>query len=219
MKKKIIFAALLSCCLMFTSCGVLSSVISQIQSLANLANCSYALKNVSNLSIAGVNVKNITNGNITTADGLKLAAAILTKQVPLSMDLNIDVTNPTANPASLSTMDWIMEIEGTQMAQGTTTRAFSINPNATTAVPLTIQTDIYSLFQKEGTTALTNFVKSFTNDGTSSKVAVKIKPSLNVGGQTIKAPSFITLEKKTGTTTTSNSGSTGGATIGKTTLK
>ena len=60
--KKIIIAAVLSCCIMFVSCNALQGIASQLQGLANLANCEYALKNVSNLTVAGVNVKNITDG-------------------------------------------------------------------------------------------------------------------------------------------------------------
>lgn len=204
--KKILLAAMLSCCLVFTSCEVLNSITNQLQGIANLANCSYALKNVSSLNIAGVNVKNITNGDISAADVIKLGTAILSKKVPLSMNLNIDVTNPTAQSASLTTMDWIMEIDGRQMAAGTTNTTYTISPNRTTQVPLSIATDIYDLFSNGGKEALTNFVKSFSNDGTSSKVAVKIKPSVNVGGVNIPTPNFITLEKQTGNNN-SNSGS------------
>lgn len=207
--KKILLAAMLSCCLVFTSCEVFKSITNQLQGLANLANCTYALKNVSNLSVAGVNVKNITNGNISAADVVKIGAAIVAKRVPLSMDLNIDITNPTQQAASLTSMDWIMEIDGRQMAAGATASNYQIPAGRTTAVPLCIATDIYELFSKDGTTALTNFIKSFSSDGTSSKVAVKIKPSVNIGGVNFPAPNYITLEKNTGSNNNNNNTSTG----------
>lgn len=196
MRKKIILAALAAATLMMSSCEVLTQLGKELQSVANLANCQYNLKNVSNVSVAGVNVKNITNGNISAGDVLKLSSALLAKKVPLTMDVNIGVTNPTANPATLSTMDWIMEIEGTEFANGTTTKSFNITPNAQSTVPLSVSTDIYSMFSGNGIESLKSFVNSFTSDGTSSKVALKIKPSLNVGGVVIPSPNFIKLEKE-----------------------
>ena len=159
----------------------------------------YSLKNVSNVTVAGVNVKNITDGNIKAADVVKLSAAILSKNVPLVMDVNVNVKNPTTSNASLTNMDWICEIDGTQFANGTTNKTYTISPNATTAVPLSVNTDIYSMFSKDGLESLKTFVNSFNNDGTSSKVALKIKPSVNIGGVSVPAPNYIKLEKATGT--------------------
>ena len=197
--------ALLSASL--TSCEILTGILSDLSSVANLANCTYDLKNVSNVYIAGVNVKNACNGNITATDVVKLSAALLSKKVPLSMDVNVNVTNPTTQQASLTAMDWICEIDGTQFANGNSNKTYNITPNNTTAVPLSVNADIYSMFSKDGIESLKKFVNSFSNDGTSSKVASKIKPSVNVAGTVVQSPKYITLEKKTGSTSNNNSGS------------
>lgn len=218
--KKIIIAAVLSCCIMFVSCNALQGIASQLQGLANLANCEYALKNVSNLTVAGVNVKNITDGKIGLADIAKLTAALVSKKVPLNMDVNIDVKNPTTSNAALTAMDWILEIDGTEFANGISNKAYDILAGKTTSIPLGVSTDIYSLFSSDGIESLKNFVSSFTSDGISSKVGLKIKPSLNVGGVSIPSPTYIKLEKgvgkksgsstSTSTSTNSNSGSNSG---------
>ena len=197
--KKLYLVCALAFSVLFTSCEVLQGVLSQLTDMANLANCEYSLKNVSNVTVAGVNVKNITDGNIKAADVVKLSAAILSKNVPLVMDVNVNVKNPTTSNASLTNMDWICEIDGTQFANGTTNKTYTISPNATTAVPLSVNTDIYSMFSKDGLESLKTFVNSFNNDGTSSKVALKIKPSVNIGGVSVPAPNYIKLEKATGT--------------------
>ena len=198
-------ATLLSASL--TSCDILTGILTDLSSVANLANCTYDLKNVNNVYIAGVNVKNACNGNITAADVVKLSAALLSKKVPLSMDVNVNVTNPTEQQASLTAMDWICEIDGTQFANGNSNTTYNISPNRTTTVPLAVNADIYSMFSKDGIESLKKFVNSFSNDGTSSKVAIKIKPSVNVAGTVVQSPKYITLEKKTGTTNNNNSGS------------
>lgn len=197
-KRFIHFLAIAAVCISLTACDVLTSILNQTASLANLANCEYNLKNVSNLNIAGVNVKNLTNGNITATDVVKLTSALLSKQVPMNMDVNIDVKNPTERDAALTAMDWILDIDGSQFAQGNNQQSYTITKQATTTVPLGVGTDLYSMFSKDGINSLKNFVGSFKNDGTSSKVGLRIKPSLNVGTYVVPMPNYIKLEKKVG---------------------
>ena len=179
MKKRLsVLITLAAACVIFASCEILKSTADQISGLANLANCEYSLKNVSNLTIAGVNVKSLTNGKVSASDVINLSAALLNKKVPMSMDVNIDIKNPTEKNAALT--------------------AITINKLATTTVPLGVNTDLYSMFSKNGIESLKNFIGSFKNDGTSSKVGLRIKPSLNVGGVAVPMPNYINVEKKTG---------------------
>lgn len=75
-------------------------------------------------------------------------------------------------------------------------------------MPLGVNTDLGDLFSKEGVEKLKNFASSFTKDGTSSKVGLRVKPSINVGGTQVPFPNYIKLEKKTGSSTTTNNNST-----------
>lgn len=199
MKKRILrIFAIVGVCTTLSACSVLSSLADQAVGLANLANCEYNLKNVSNLTIAGVNVKNLTNGNITAGDVLKLTTALVSKAVPMAMNVNIDIKNPTTTNAALTAMDWILDIDGSQFAQGNSSKGVTVTKQATTTVPLGVNTDLYSMFSKDGINSLKNFVSSFKNDGTSSKVGLRIKPLLSVGTYTVPMPNYIKVEKKTG---------------------
>ena len=196
--KKIALALMLAGSLVFTSCDLITQLTSQVTSVANLVNCQFNLKNVNNISIAGVNLKNITSGNISATDVIKLVAAYQSKQLPLSMDLNIDVKNPTQQQAAMTAMDWILAIDGTDVANGASNRTYTIKPSTTTTVPLGVNTDLYKIFSKDGVDAVKNFASSFSSDGTSSKVGLRIRPSLSVGTSQVPFPNYIKLEKKTG---------------------
>lgn len=185
-------------CGIVSSCSMLSSLADQAASLANLANCEYNLKNINNLTVAGVNVKKLTNGNISASDVLKLTSALVSKAVPMAMDVNIDIKNPTDRNAALTAMDWILDIDGSQFAQGKSSKGYTVTKQATTTVPLGVNTDLYSMFSKDGISSLKNFVSSFKSDGTSSKVGLRIKPLLSVGSYTVPMPNYIKVEKKTG---------------------
>ena len=199
MKKKalsIYLIATLALAGMAASCSVLRSVGDQVMGVANLANCTYTLKNVSDISVAGVNLKNVTNGRLSVTDIARLTAAIVTKEVPLNMNVNVDVTNPTATTAALTALDWALDIDGKQFATGVNTTSHTITKNATTTVPLNVNADVYGLFKN--ISSLKNFAQSFSGDGISSKVALRIKPSINVAGVVIPMPNYIKLEKQVG---------------------
>ena len=179
--------------MMLNSCTLLDNLANSLSNVANLVNCEYSLKNVTNVNVAGVNVRNVVNGNITATDVVLLAAAITNKQVPMSLDVNINVKNPTQQSAMLSTMDWALDISQMQFATGSTNQNYTIKSNTTTTVPLGVSTDLYRLFSSDGLNNLKTFASSFSNDGTSSQVGLKIRPSLTVGGQTIKSPNYIAI--------------------------
>ena len=197
--KKITFALVLAGSILLSSCDILTDLASQFNSVANLANCEFNLKNVSNVTVAGVNVKNVTNGTRSATDVLKLVAAYQAKKVPLAMNVNVDVTNPTTTQAAMTALDWILSIDGTDMANGVNSNSYTIRPSATTTVPLGVNAELADLFSKKSVEALKNFAASFNNEGISSKVGLRVKPSLNVGSTLVPFPNYITLEKKTGT--------------------
>lgn len=196
--KKITLALVMAGSILLSSCDVLNQLASQFSSVANLANCDFALKNVSNVSVAGVNVKNLTQGNLSATDIVKLVAAYQSKQVPLNLDVNVDVTNPTKTQAAMTALDWILAIDGTDMANGVSSKNYTIRPSATTTVPLPVSTDLGQLFSQKGLDALKNFASSFTSEGVSSKVGLRVRPSLSVGSTQVPFPNYIKLEKKTG---------------------
>lgn len=198
--KKITFILIMAGSILLSSCEIINDLVGQANSLMNLQNCEFDLKNVDNVSVAGVNVKNVTQGNLSATDVVKLVAAYQSKKVPLAMNVNMNVKNPTTQEAALSVLDWILAIDGTDMASGTNNQKYTIKPSTTTTVPLGVSTDLGDLFSKKGLEALKNFASSFSSDGTSSKVGLRVKPSLTVGSSVIPFPNYIALEKKTGTT-------------------
>ncbi len=196
--KKISIAIVMAGCILLSSCDVLTQVANQFASVANLSNCQFDLKNVSNVSVAGVNVKNLTQGKLSATDVVKLVAAYQTKKVPLAMDVNVDITNPTTTQAAMTALDWILAIDGTDLANGVNNRSYTIKPSATTTVPLGVNAELADLFSQKGLDALKNFASSFTNEGVSSKVGIRVKPSISVGTTQVPFPNYIKLEKKTG---------------------
>lgn len=196
--KKITFAILMAGCILLNSCDVLADLANQVNSVANLVNCEFNIKNVTNVNVAGVNVKNVAQGNLTAADVVRLVAAYQAKKVPLNMNLNMDVKNPTTTQAAMTALDWILAVDGTDMATGVNSNNYVIKPSTTTMVPLGVNADLASLFTQKTLDALKNFASSFTSEGISSMVGLRVKPSISVGDVQVPFPDYIKLEKKTG---------------------
>lgn len=184
--------------MMLSSCDIVNDLAGQVQSVANLKNCQFNMKNVSNVTVADVNVKNLSQGKLSATDVVKLVAAYQSKKVPLAMDVNVGVKNPTKQKAAMTALDWILAIDGADIANGVSKKSYTIKPSTTTTVALPVNTDLGQLFSSKGVEALKNFASSFTSDGTSSKVGLRVKPSLSVGSTQVPFPSYIKLEKKTG---------------------
>lgn len=208
MKKSLIIVTVV-CALVFGSCAYLDNLARNVSSIANLVNCEYSLKNVSNVSVAGVNVRNIASGQISATDLVMLASAITSKKVPLALNVNIDVKNPTDRNALLTTMDWALDVASKEFATGTTNQNYNINANKTTVVPLNVSTDLYKLFSSSGVEALKAFASSFTKEGTSSQLGLRVRPAVQVAGQTIKSPSYIQILKPASGNTATTGTATG----------
>ena len=196
--KKITLVLIAAGAMMFSSCDIFNQLASDVAGVANLRNCEFHLKNVNNVSVAGVNVKNLTQGQLSATDVVKLVAAYQTKKVPLAMNVNVNVKNPTTTQAAMTALDWILDIEGKDMASGVNSQRYTILPSTTTTVPLGVSTDLGDLFSKQGVEKLKSFASSFTKEGTSSKVGLRVKPNINVAGTQVPFPNYIRLEKKIG---------------------
>lgn len=212
MKKTTIIAAL-ACSLMLSSCTFLDNLANNLSSIANLANCEYSLQNVSNVSVAGVNVRNVASGQISATDVIMLASAITSKKVPLALNVNIGVKNPTDRNALLTTMDWALDVASREFATGATNQNHTINAKKTTTVPLGVSTDLYQIFSSSGVEALKTFASSFTKEGTSSQLGLRIRPSVSIAGQTIKSPSYIQIMKPAAATSTGSKPKPTGASL------
>ena len=184
------FIGLLAVSFLFVSCDIWT----QIEQTAALQNCKFNLKSVQDVSIAGVKIKNLKN--LTAQDIVKLTTAIASKKVPLDLNVNVGIQNPSQQTAAINGLDWICAIDGKDFVSGAVNKKYTIPGNSNITMPLAVNTDIYSLFSEGNIKTVKNFINSFSkNDATSSRIAIKVKPSVYIGQQKMQYPNYITLEK------------------------
>jgi len=187
------FLAIVAVCALCVSCDILN----QASETYNLVKkCKFSLDNVQNVTLAGINLKNINTSSLTATNVAKLGAALLTKNLPLNMTVNVGIQNPTAKPASLNAMDWKVAIDNVDMVSGTTNKKVSVPSKSKTSTPLSFNINTYDVFSKDGISAVKNFVSSFSQkDATSSRVAIKVNPTVAIGSQSLKL-GYMTLAKQ-----------------------
>ena len=185
MKKLIVFVLL---GVTLSACGSLK----QLTQIANLKNCTFALDKMESVTVAGINVNNLSS--FSAADLLKVAACIKAKQLPVVMNVKVGVDNPGVSEATVTRMEWMCTVDDQSLAKGVIADKFTVPAGGTASIPLKVNMDAYELFSSSGVDAVKAFVNSFSKeDNTSSRVAVKVKPTVNLGGANISFPNYITL--------------------------
>lgn len=182
-----LFATILS--LSFSACK-------ELQQLTNLAKCEFRLKSVENVQLAGVNVQNITSlSQIGVTDIAQLTSAFLTNEFPLKFKLNIDAKNPNPASAALSALDWILFIDDIQMTNGILNQKIQIPANGIANIPLNLNFDLKKVLTGKAKDAMINFALNLAGQGGKpSRLMLKAKPTINVGGIAIPYPGYLSVK-------------------------
>ena len=193
LKKTIIILAVTATTLFAGGCG--------LAQLINLINCKFSLANISDISWAGINLSNIKNvSDLQWSDLQKAYQAIRNKDFRIGCNVNVNAKNETDNPAKLCAYDYDLFLEGSSIAQGSsTTRTTMINPHSTTLIHVPLSMDLVSIFKNGDTKNVINLARNLMDygNGQESNVKVKFTPYINSPNGTGKGTKLptITLNK------------------------
>ena len=176
-----------------TSCDVLQ----QMSQMANFAKCTFDFNSVNSVEMLGLNLrKGMTRSDLNVSQAIALTRALVNKSLPVTFNVNLDVTNPNSSPASMTKMDYILTLNDKRVIATTLDQTISVPANASKTVTIPVSTDLFQLFSGESADAIVNL--AFKLAGASSdpvNVGIKIKPYITVGGQQLAYPDYITLNK------------------------
>jgi len=196
--KKIV--ALFGIIVFFFSCDVAK----QLAGTYALTQCKYIFNSIAGLTLGGINLQNVNSlSSLNPLAAANLLAAFTSPNgsLPLNFTLNLDVTNPGVQTALLNGANYILEIDGTQMTQGSVNQQIQISSGQTATLPISMAFDLKKVMSGQSLDAIKNLAFNFAGIGNAaSNVTVKLKPSLVVGGSPVSAPDYIpisfTLNKK-----------------------
>lgn len=174
-------------------------ILQQATELHTFSKCEFRLSTIENIRLAGVDVQNIKEfSDINFIDAAKISQAVLGGDLPLSFRLNIEAENPNSKTAALNKLDWILFIDGIEMTSGTTQERIEIPANnGKSTLPLYLDLDLLDILQGESQNALMNFGLNLSGNGNRpSRITVKAKPTVVVGGKSLNYPGYITINNE-----------------------
>ena len=179
--------------LSLASCDVLT----QVAQMANFVNCSFNFNNINQIQMLGINLsKGMTKENLNVTQLLSLTNAIMSRSLPVSFNVNLNVSNPNSIAASMAKMDYILTLNGKQVVSTTMNQSVNVPANSSNTVSIPITTDLFQLFSGESADAIVNL--AFKLAGANSNpvnVGLKVKPYITIGNQQLAYPDFITMNK------------------------
>src|SRR5690554_4356131 len=176
-------------------------VVNKIGKAYQLAQSEYRYNSLSNIQLAGINIGNasaISLSNLASISTI-LSGSNSRQNIPFSMTLNMDVTNPNTRAAFLDALDYSISINELEFVEGKMDIPIRIQPGETVVVPIPISVDLKSIInrysQERVASEMSGFLGITPNETT---VTVKLWPKLSVGNTLIKVPAAIPVEFKFG---------------------
>lgn len=187
MKMKMII--LFSAAVMLTACDVLK----QVEGMQMLSKCEFRINTISDIQLAGVNVSGVKKiSDVNPLDALLITNAWISNQLPFNFNLNLEVKNPNSQPASMNRLDWILFIDDMQMLEGAVNERFVTGAGETRNLPVQIGFNLAEVLKGESKDKIIGTVLGLVDgSGKSTRVMVKLKPSVMVGQQTIMYPGWL----------------------------
>ncbi len=184
--------------ILFVTLGLAScDVLNQVAQMANFANCTFNFNNINQIQMLGINLsKGMTAESLNITQGLALVNAITNRTLPVSFNVNLNVSNPNSIAASMAKMDYILTLNGKQVVSTTMNQAINVPANSSNVVTIPITTDLFQLFSGESADAIVNL--AFKLAGASSNpvnVGLKVKPYISINGQQLSYPNYISMNK------------------------
>jgi hypothetical protein len=177
------------------------AVTRQISEAKTLGDCKYTIASADNITLAGIDIRQFKSmQDFDLGKSPRLALALLSKDVPLNLRLNLDVTNPTKQQAGINQFEYKVLLSENEVFTGFWDQRIDVQPNGgTTRVPMQLSTNAYRLLtDAKARDAFMNMVENLSGKtGTQpTKLTIKLKPTLGIGNSQIDYPGYITIEKE-----------------------
>lgn len=186
MKKSLI---ILSTMLLMFSCDIAK----QIGGAYNLTQCKFDYNSIDNIQIAGVSLSK--SRSLSIADIASLSTIIgggNLQTIPLTMVLNLDVLNPNEKAAYLNGLDYEIELNNMEFANGQLDVPIRIEPGMSSILPLSIGVDIKNLMNRYSKERVSTEMSRFLGISPGeTKISVKLWPKMLIGDVPITSPTYI----------------------------
>ncbi|MCY7353350.1 MAG: hypothetical protein LH606_22265 [Cytophagaceae bacterium] len=194
--KKLTFFLLAISALLFTRCGVNK----QIAEAKALGDCKFNINSADSVYLAGVDVRQFRSmRDFDLTRYPQLGLAVLRKNVPLDVRINLGVTNPTNRLAAINQLEYRILLKGTELFNGFLNQRIEVAPGGgQTSIPIRLNANAYSLLTDANTRdSFLELVRNLAGaeDAKATRLTIKIKPTLALGNKQVNYPGYITIDQ------------------------
>lgn len=170
-----------------------------LRQIRNFTQCAFRLESMSRFTAAGVDFSGKHSlSDFNFSDAAKITAALSgNNPFIFGFTANVEVKNPNPEPASVTRLDWILAVDGKDLLEGAIDTPVRVAPNGGVAVmPVSINLDLKKIFADQGRDALLAFAfDTVTKGNNSTRVALKVKPYVDIAGFLVPYPGYIAVKK------------------------
>jgi hypothetical protein len=197
MKQSLSLLMVLVALLTFSRC----SVNRQIAEAKVLGDCKYSIASADSIFLSGIDVRQFKKlDDINPLKYPQLAAGVFAKSVPLSARLNLDIYNPTNRKAGINQLEYKILLADQELFNGFLNQRIEVPAGGgTTRVPVRLRANAFQLLTDEKTRdAFSHFIQNLSGSDNAqpSKLTIKIKPTLDLGGKQVNYPGYITIDQE-----------------------
>jgi hypothetical protein len=180
------------------------SVGRQIKEAKALANCKYHIASADSIYLAGIDIREFQAIRNPTEMDLarfpRLGVALLRRDVPLNLRMNIDITNPTNRLAAVNQLEYKILLADAELFSGLLDRRIQVAPDSgVTRVPISLKTNAYNLLTNQQTRdQFIEMVQALSGraDAKPTVLTIQIRPTLAVGNKQVDYPGYITIRQE-----------------------
>lgn len=176
----------------FSGCSILSE-------LTAIKKCEFSFHSAQEPVIAGINMMEVQSfSDLNFVQGQKLLSNIMQKKLPFGITVNVEAKNPGIVNAAVNQIEWIAYIDDIQISTGKIEERIQIPANGGTAmIPLRVETDLFEYLKGDNPKTMLNFALNLIDaGGQPTRLSMKIKPSVFIGGTLVSSPNYFKISKE-----------------------
>ncbi len=167
-----------------------------VQEIIALRSVDFQLDRVTDVRLAGISLAHVqSSADLSLGDGARVAAALATRELPLSFRLNLIAANPTSNrvTARLVRLQWTLFLEDTETISGQIAHEYELPPGQPTSIPIDVSLDLLDFYQRSGRDLIELAMNLAGAGGAPKQVAVRAVPTVDTPLGAISYPRPITI--------------------------
>lgn len=171
-----------------------------LQQVMALRDVDFAFDRVANVRLAGVDLDRVRSfSDVGLADAARLTAAVADRDLPLSLNVHLNATNPEDNTvdARLVRMDWTLLIEGREALSGVFDDEVILPPGEPRDVPFPVTLNLVEFVDGSARDLFDMALSLAGVGGEPAELAIRASPVVQTVLGPIRYPSPLVLVRGT----------------------